>query len=422
MFEYAETWGPHMKRILFTLAIVLSPLWGSSGQSASPLRETMESYVESRVIAGSVTIIASKDRVLSCEAVGHADIATQEVMRPDHLFWIASMTKPLTAVCVLQLQDEGLLTIDDPVAKYLPEFQGQWKISQRDKGRLLLTRPRRAVTIRDLLTHTSGLSDTERPRNESTLAELVGLYSKMPLYFEPGSKWAYSNPGINTLGRIVEVVSGLPFHAALQQRVLDPCAMKDTTLWPTPAQAKHLATAYRRDNEGNLAETDNAFLPGGISNRKRTPVPGGGLYSTAKDVTAFYQMMLNGGMSHGVQVLKKETVSRMTRMQTEDFKKIAWQPAQPPDRFVDPSFFLNGMSWGLGFQVVKEPRGVMAPLSAGTFGHGGAYGTQSWADPKRGVVMVLMIQRADFSTGDNAPVHRGFQEAAHQQIRFLRDR
>ena len=134
MFEYAETWGPHMKRILFILAIVLSPLWGSSGQSASPLRETMESYVESRVIAGSVTIIASKDRVLSCEAVGHADIATQEVMRPDHLFWIASMTKPLTAVCVMQLQDEGLLTIDDPVAKHLPEFQGQWKIQSTGQG------------------------------------------------------------------------------------------------------------------------------------------------------------------------------------------------------------------------------------------------------------------------------------------------
>ena len=286
-------------------------------------------------------------------------------------------------------------------------------------GRVLLTRPRRAVTIRDLLTHTSGLSDTERPRNESTLVELVGLYSKMPFYFEPGSKWAYSNPGINTLGRIVEVVSGLPFHAALQQRVLDPCAMKDTTLWPTPAQAQHLATAYRHDNEGNLAATDNAVLPGGISNRKHTPVPGGGLYSTARDVTAFDQMMLNGGMSHGVQVLNKETVSLM---QTEDFKNIAWQPAQPPDRFVAPWLFLHGMSWGLGFQVVKEPRGVMAPLSAGTFGHGGAYGTPSWADPKRGLVMVLMIQRADFSSGDNAPVHRGFQEAAQQQIQWLRDR
>ena len=410
-----------MKHSLLIFALVLSPLLGSAEQSASPLRAKMESYVESRMIAGGVTAIATKDRVLSFEAVGHADIATQELMRRDHLFWIASMTKPMTAVCVLQLQDQCLLTIEDTVEQHLPEFQGQWMVSTREKNRILLERPTRSVTIRDLLTHTAGLSDTDPPRKESTLSELVAAYSKLPLHFDPGSKWSYSNPGINTLGRIVEVVSGMPFEKFLQKRVLDPCEMKDTTFWPTPVQAKRVAKSYRRTAKGDLVETDVRQLPGGISNRKRTPFPAGGLYSTAADVTAFYQMMLNGGVSHGKQILKRDSVSLMTRMQTGEFKKIAWQPKRPPHLFVDLKYFMDGVSWGLGFQVVNEPRGVMASQSVGTFGHGGAHATQSWADPKRGVIMVLMIQRADFSNGDNTSVHRGFQEAATQQIRLLPD-
>ena len=364
------------------------------------MRAQMQAFVKDKVISGSVTAIATKDKILSHETVGYADLKTKEAMRADHLFWIASMTKPMAAVCVLQLQEEGKLSFEDPVEKHLPEFKNQWKMDQREGGKLILKRPARPIAIRDLLTHTSGLANTDTPRTESTLGELVMSYSKTPLNFEPGSKWSYSNAGINTLGRIVEVVSRIPFAEFLQKRVFDPCGMKDTTFWPTPAQAKRVAKSYRPDNNGELQQVEVRFLAGGISNRKRTPYPAGGLYSTAGDVTLFYQMMLNGGTLNGNRVLKKETADLMTRTQTGDIK----------------TGFVDGMSWGLGFQVVKEPMGVTETLSAGTYGHGGAYATQSWTDPKRGIILVMMIQRAGFRNGDNSPVRKGFQEAVKQQI------
>ena len=306
----------------------------------------------------------------------------------------------MAAVCVLQLQEAGKLSIEDPVEKHLSEFAGQWMVEARAKGKLTLKKPERAITIRDLLTHTSGLANTNSPRPESTLAELVMSYSKTPLQFEPGSRWSYSNAGINTLGRIVEVVSGTPFAEYLQARVLDPCGMKDTTFWPSPAQAKRIASSYRPDSNGKLQPVDVYFLKGGLSNRKRTPYPAGGLYSTAGDVVAFYQMILNGGTYKGKRVLKKESVTLMTRTQTGDIK----------------TGFVDGMSWGLGFQVVKTPMEVTASLSAGTYGHGGAYATQSWADPKTGRIVVLMIQRAGFRNGDNSPVRKAFQEAVQKQF------
>ena len=389
-----------MKRSLLALVVFAASSWSQAKDPVSPVRARMQAFVNDKVISGSVTAIATKDKMLSLETVGYADLKTKEAMRADHLFWIASMTKPMAAVCVLQLQEEGKLSIEDPVEKHLPEFKGQWMIEKREGGKLILKRAERAITIRDLLTHTSGVANTGTPRHESTLGELVMSYSKTPLNFEPGSKWSYSNAGINTLGRIVEVVSGIPFAQFLQQRVLNPCGMRDTTFWPTKEQAKRVAKSYRPDKNGELQQVEVRFLAGGISNRKRTPYPAGGLYSTAGDVTLFYQMMLNGGTLNGKRVLKKETAALMTRTQTGDIK----------------TGFVDGMSWGLGFQVVKEPMGVTETLSTGTYGHGGAYATQSWADPKRGIIVVMMIQRAGFRNGDNSPVRKGFQEAVKQQI------
>jgi len=389
-----------MNKLILSLILFAVPFLTQARDSVSPVRAQMQAFVNDRVISGSVTTIATKDKILSQETVGYADLKTKEAMRADHLFWIASMTKPMAAVCVLQLQEEGKLSIEDPVEKHLPEFKGQWMVDERDGGKLILRRAARVITIRDLLTHTSGLANTGTPRTESTLGELVMSYSKTPLNFEPGSKWSYSNAGINTLGRIVEVVSKIPFADFLQKRVLNPCDMKDTTFWPSKEQATRIAKSYRPDQKGELQQVEVRFLAGGISNRKRTPYPAGGLYSTAGDVTRFYQMMLNGGTFNGKRVLKKETAALMTQTQTGDIK----------------TGFVDGMSWGLGFQVVKVPMGVTESLSAGTYGHGGAYATQSWADPKRGIIVVMMIQRAGFRNGDNSPVRKGFQEAAKKQL------
>ncbi len=381
-------------------AAFAAPAPAGSGAGAAQLADIpkrMQAFVEEGVISGAVTLVARRDRIVSLEAIGLADVAGRKPMRANHLFWIASMTKPITAVAVLILQDEGKLKVEDSVEKYLPEFKGQWMIQEKSSNTLNLVRPSRPITIRDLLTHTSGIGDVAAPRFDCSLAELAMAYSQQPLRFPPGSKWEYSNPGINTLGRIIEVVSGQKFADFLQRRVLDPLGMKDTTFWPTPGQAKRLAKSYKPAAGGaGLEETAVSFVKGGLSDRQRTAMPAGGLFSTAGDMARFYQMALNEGAHRGQRLIAKESLALMTRTQSGEIK----------------TGFTDGMSWGLGFQVVKQPQGVTAMLSPGTFGHGGAYATQSWADPKKDLILVLMIQRAGFPNGDNSPVRGAFQKAA----------
>ncbi len=357
----------------------------------------MEQFVASNIISGAVTLVARRDEIVALDAVGESDLAAHRKTRTDDLFWIASMTKPMTAVAVLMLQDEGKLSVEDPVEKFLPEFKGQWMITQKSATNLTLTHPPRAILIRDLLTHTSGLGDLPAPRANCSLAELVMAYSQQPLKFPPGSKWEYCNSGINTLGRIVEVVSGMPFATFLQERLFEPLDMEDTTFWPTRSQAKRLAKSYQpRPNNDLLEETSIFFIKGELSDRARTAFPAGGLFSTARDVARFYQMMLSEGSWHGKHILSRDAVTQMTQTQTADIK----------------TGFVEGMSWGFGFAVEREAKGVTRMLSPGTFGHGGAYGTQSWADPKKDLIVVLMIQRAKLPNADASPIRDSFQEAA----------
>lgn len=362
----------------------------------------MRQFVEEGTISGAVTLVARRDGVAALDAVGLADIRNGTPMRADSLFWIASMTKPITAAAVLMLQDEGKLSVDDPVEKHLPEFKGQWLVQERSAAGLTLTRPARAITLRDLLTHTSGIGDVPSPRPHATLAELVMGCAREPLQFEPGSRWSYSNPGINTLGRVVEIVSGMKFEEFLQARFFAPLGMKETTFWPTKAQAKRVAKSYQPAKSGQgLEEAEIFMVKGGLTDPRRTPYPSGGLFSTAEDIGRFYQMMLNGGTWRGRRLLSHAAVEELTRTQTGDLQ----------------TGFTNGMSYGLGFAVVKEPKGVTGMLSAGTFGHGGAYGTQSWADPRRDLIVVLMIQRAKLPNADASDLRRVFQEIAAGAVR-----
>jgi CubicO group peptidase (beta-lactamase class C family) len=360
------------------------------------IHQRMQSFVDDGTVAGAVTLVARHDRIVSLDAVGYADLATKKPMRPDSMFWIASMTKPITATAVMMLQDEGKLNVEDPVEKYLPEFKNQWLIAEDHTNELKLVRSPRPIKLRDLLTHTSGVSGPNAPRYDSTLAEMVMAYSQTPLQFPPGSKWKYSTPGMNTLGRIVEVASGESYAVFLQKRIFDPLKMKDTTFWPTPRQAKRLAKSYKHTNNG-LEEIPIAAIKGDLSDHRRMPIPAGGLFSTASDIARFYQMMLSGGALDGKRILSAESLALMTRIQTGDLK----------------TGFSPGMSWGLGVGVVKEPTGVTGTLSPGTFGHGGAYATQSWADPKKDLIMILMIQRTGFEpNGDQSPLRKALQETA----------
>src|SRR5688572_4911806 len=162
------------------------------------VRKRMQGFVDDKTIAGAVTLVARNGQIATVDAVGQADIANAKAMKPDTMFWIASMTKPITATAIMILRDEGKLSVDDPVEKYLPEFRNQWLVENRSKDALTLKRPNRAVTLKDLLTHTSGVADAPCGGRDLSLGELVLLYSQQPLKFEPGSKWEYNNPAINT--------------------------------------------------------------------------------------------------------------------------------------------------------------------------------------------------------------------------------
>jgi len=351
----------------------------------------MRKYVSAKEVAGVVTLVATHNSFLHLDATGHAALNPAEPMQTDSIFWIASMSKPILATLLLMLQDEGLLSVDDPVEKYLPEFK-ELKTADGKPAR---------VTIRHLLTHTSGMGEITlaQAKECKTLTDVIPLYVAKPVRFEPGSKWTYCQSGINTGGRIVEVVTGEPLDKLLKRRLFDPLSMKDTTFYLTERQLPRLAKSYRRTDKGELEEAEIRFLNGkSPTSQDRFPAPNGGLFSTALDYARFCQMVLRGGELDGKRYLKPETVKLMTTIQTGDLK----------------TGFTAGNGWGLGWCVVREPQGVTAMLSPGSFGHGGAYGTQAWIDPVAKRIYILMVQRANFENSDASEVRKGFQEAASE--------
>jgi CubicO group peptidase (beta-lactamase class C family) len=299
------------------------------------------------------------------------------------------------------LSDEGKLSVDDPVEKHLPEFKGQMLVASTARDTITLKKPPRPITLRDLLTHTSGLpggyppglSDIYQKRNR-TLAETTLVISQQPLRFEPGKQWAYCNAGIDTLGRVVEVVSGQSFEQFLAARVFGPLGMTDTTFYPTPAQRKRLAVTYDRKGQGPLTPVPTPFLD--APEQARHPAPAGGLFSTGADLAKLYRAMLNKGELDGKRILSEKSVAEMTKLQTGDLK----------------TGFVDGMGFGYGWAVVREPKGVTEMLSPGSYGHGGAFGTQGWLDPAQNLFFVLLIQRTGLPNTDASPVRKDLQAIA----------
>jgi CubicO group peptidase (beta-lactamase class C family) len=357
------------------------------------INAAMQSMVHQQEITGAVTLVTTRSQVVHCGAVGKADLASNRPMTTDTMFWIASMTKPITAVAILMLQDEGKLSVDDPVGKYLPELA---QTATAD-GTVY------TLTLKHLLTHTSGLSESTKDERDAakSLADLMPGFSSRPLQFVPGSRWSYCQSGMNTLGRIVEVVSGKSFPSFLQERLFTPLGMLDTTFYPDPTQIARLALSYKRD-DGMLFPVP---LPWDYdpTNLGHYPSASGGLFSTASDYAAFCRMLLNDGTLNGRTYLSPTAVTQLHSLATSDLK----------------TGFTEGNGWGLGVCVVRQPTGVSATLSPGSYGHGGAYGTQAWIDPVKGVAYLLLIQRANFPNADNSDVRKAFQEAATNQRTWI---
>lgn len=367
---------------------------------AEAVRASLAPFVASGDIAGAVAVVGDSAGVIALEALGKRDLAAGDAMPRDALFRIASMTKPVTALTVMQLVEAGKVDLDAPVARYLPEFRDMPMVKERAGTRVVLDKPARQPTVRDLMRHTSGLPggypkglEKLYERRDLPLSVSSLALAQRPLEFEPGSKWAYCNPGIDTLGRLAEVVSGTRFEDLLRDRILLPLGMKDTSFYPSAESLKRLATNYDKKN-GNLVPVGTPLM--GPPQGARFPVPAGGLYSTGADLARLYRAMLAGGELDGARVISAASLAEMTRLQTGDL----------------PCGFVDGMGFGLGWARVREPKGVTAMLSPGTYGHGGAFGTQAWIDPGRGLFIVLLIQRTGLGNGDASPMREALQKAA----------
>ena len=393
----------HLRPRIF-LATMLGVFLFGRVEARPPVAAKLQPFVDRHQIAGAVTLIGTKDGVLGVETIGAADLGTGRPMRPDTVFWIASMTKSVTGTALMMLVDEGRVNVDDPVEKYLPEFKGLMVEVEHDGNHVLLRRPAHPLTIRTLLTHTGGLTPhtPQEPRLDVLpLRENVLVYPLLPLRFEPGARYEYSNAGINTVGRIIEVVSGLSFDEFLRQRLFDPLGMKDTTFWPNADQLKRLAKAYRPDAAmKQLEEIPIDQLTEPLSNRTRGVSPAGGLFSTAPDLYRLGRMILNGGTYGGRRYLSAQSVAQMTSNQIGDL------PIGPDHNY----------GYGFGW-IVHRGHPAGDPTGPGTFGAGGAYNTQMGLDPAHNLVSVLLVQQAGFPESIRQELRATFTQAAEDAIR-----
>ena len=384
---------------------------GMSANRLDRIGELIQRAIDAKQISGAVTVVARRGRVAHFEARGLMDIEANAPMRKDAIFPIASMTKPVTGVAILMLVEEGKIRLADPVSRFVPEFR-EPKVAIRrsdsagEEGDIYTVPAKREVTVHDLITHTSGLGSggaaseaTSRiaPRDETgTVADWAAALGAAPLDFEPGTRWAYSGlAGIDTLGRIVEVASGLTFDEFLRQRVFEPLGMKDTAFNVPEDKKQRVVTLYRRTPDGLELRAVPAWvatttLHGG----------GGGLWSTAEDYLQFAQMLVNGGELNGTRLLGSRTVALMASNHVGDLYEKTGRVGGSP-----------GKGFGLTVDVVLD--GVAARgdhRSTGSFGWGGAFGTAWWVDPKEDLTAVLMVQTP------SGPLRADFQNAVMQAI------
>ena len=412
-----------MKRIVLLIALVVT-LSATSlfAQTAKPeevglsserlklIHNLIERRIETRDISGAVTLVARKGRVAYFEAQGLMDIETNKPMAKDAIFRIASMTKPVIGVAVLMMIEEGKVRLSDPVSRFIPEFKElKVAVAQPNAGqaggrgaapapRFYTVPAEREITIRDLLTHTSGLvsgtiSTAEAAKIQrkpgETLADYIPRLGQVPLEFQPGSRWTYSpGAGFDTLGSVVEIVSGQNLDQFLRQRIFEPLGMKDTFFNISEPQRARAATMYQKTANGlqkspNQPAASTTYYSGG-----------GGLSSTADDYSRFAQMLVNGGQLNGKRLLSPRIVELMRSPYAADTL---------PGR-------AGGEASGLSVRVITDAVARNTCLSNGSFGWQGAFGTHFWVDPKQKLVGLLMVQTS------NQEMIRDFENAVLQSI------
>jgi len=395
---------------------------GFSPDRLARVREAVQKHVDAGELSGVVTLVARRGKIAHFEAYGVLDLESKKAMPKDGIFRLASMSKPITAVAVMIMVEEGKIRLTDPVSRFIPEFKGS-KVAMARPGARAGGPPAgpggpgggrgaapefdtvsatRDITIRDLLTHGSGLAsgglgNSVAPQRgpTDTLATFIPKLGAVPLDFQPGTLWRYSGQaGFDVLSRVVEVASGQPFDQFLKQRLFDPLGMKDTGFSARPDNQARLATLYQRQPDGTLLKAANQ-----VALTSTTFFAGsGGMVSTAEDYAQFAQMLVNGGELNGRRYLGTRTVQLMATNHTGDM--VNGQFGRPA----------AGMGFGLGVQVVEDPAAAGLRQSKGSWGWAGAYGTNVNIEPAEKMVTIIMMQTP---TG---PLQRDFENAVFQAI------
>jgi len=368
--------------------------------------ESMRHFVDDKTIAGVVTLVSRGSDIVEFDAQGMADVEAGRPMRKDTIFQVMSMTKPVTAIGIMMLAEEGKLSVRDAVEQYLPEFKDLRVATNTGPDAAQLGVPDHAITIRDLLTHTAGFTDGApagikdyRQLMNVPLDEVVRQLAREPLLFQPGKAWSYSSAGIEVLGRIIEVCSGQKYEDFIAGRILRPLGMKDSFFFPPSDKVDRIAMVYV-GKDGGLVRAPGSILGGDPANHRKGavfPAPGWGLYSTAEDLLHLYRMMLNAGTYEGHRYLSPFSVHLMTESHTTDIHPKGW---------------MRGSDYGLAWEVVTDPMGELAGHWIGSYGHGGAFGTQGWIDPGNQLISIMLIQRADGGTETMTRVFLNMAEAS----------
>jgi CubicO group peptidase (beta-lactamase class C family) len=358
-------------------------------------------YIETGKIPGALTLIFRRGELAHLSALGHADVERKKSLAPDTIFRIYSMSKPITSVAFMMLVEKGMVALDDPVHRLIPE----WRELGVYEGGFMETfrtrRPDRPMLMIDLLRHTSGLTyGFQQSTNvdaayrklkigeragDSTLADMIAQLSRMPLEFSPGTAWNYS-VSTDVLGYLVEKISGEPFDRYLRTRIFEPLGMADTAFFVPPEKRDRLAACYAATPKGGMMLFDDPRTSPYLE-PPRLLSGGGGLVSTAGDYLRFTRMLLEGGSLDGHQILSPKTIELMTMNHLPDGKDL---PALSRSLFSEVTF--NGIGFGLGFAVTIDPARTMIPGSAGDFSWGGAASTYFWIDPREQLIAIFMTQ------------------------------
>ncbi len=404
-----------MRRVLQAAMAVMLPLAAGPLPSAKPeevglsserlqrIRESVMRRIEAKELAGAVTLVARKGKVVHFETHGVMDLETKRPMAKDTLFRLASTTKPVTAAAILIAMEEGRLHLTDPVSKYIPEFKGSRVVGEGADAATVAAA--REIAILDLLTHTSGLASggptapayaalVKERKPADTLADFIPRLGALPLDFQPGTRWRYSaGAGFDTLGRIVEIASGMTFDQFLRVKLFEPLGMNDTYFNVPEKEQGRLATVYRRSEKG-LATPATPLRIGSAAYFSGA----GGLTSTAADYFQFAQMLCSGGKWNGKQILSPLTVDLMLSNNVGDL--FLGQIGRPP----------RGVGFGLGGEVILNAAEARLRKPNGSYGWDGAFGTYWWVNRAEQMVAILFVQ-----TPGRTP-HHDFDNAVSQAV------